>query len=166
MDGAVAELGVYRGEFAEKINELFPKRRFYLYDTFEGFAAEDIQVDRKRNFSTGGDDFSQTSVQTVLRRMKHPEQCLVKKGYFPDTISSEANEKFVFVSLDADLYKPLYDGLCFFYPRLTAGGFIFIHDFNNERYNGAREAVTQYCTEQKIGFFPLSDIGGTAVITK
>jgi O-methyltransferase len=36
-EGCVAELGVYRGDFAQYINTLFPNRKFYLFDTFEGF---------------------------------------------------------------------------------------------------------------------------------
>ena len=38
-------------------------------------------------------------------------------------------EKFAFVSLDTDLYKPTLAGLEFFWPRMSKGGFIFIHDF-------------------------------------
>ena len=166
LQGSVAELGVYRGEFAAKINEVFADRQFYLYDTFEGFSSKDIEEERKRNLSNGNEDFSDTSVMLVLSRMKYPKLCQIRKGYFPETIATEANEQFVFVSLDADLYKPLYDGLCFFYPRLVFGGVIFIHDFNNDQYSGAREAVTQFCQEYGVNFFPLSDIGGTAVITK
>src|SRR3989344_5317525 len=33
VDGSVAELGVYRGEFATQINECFPDKKLYLFDT-------------------------------------------------------------------------------------------------------------------------------------
>jgi O-methyltransferase len=64
------------------------------------------------------------------------------------------------------LYDPIYAGLCHFYPKLVCGGYIFIHDFNNDLYKGARKAVEQFCEEQKINFFPLPDSGGSAVICK
>src|SRR4029079_18426640 len=35
--GSVAELGVYKGKFARYINQLFPNRKLYLFDTFMGF---------------------------------------------------------------------------------------------------------------------------------
>ena len=40
VPGAAAELGVYRGFFAKCINQLNPKRKLYLFDSFEGFADE------------------------------------------------------------------------------------------------------------------------------
>ena len=43
VQGALAELGVYKGEFAAEINRLMPDRTFYLFDTFEGFDQRDVQ---------------------------------------------------------------------------------------------------------------------------
>ncbi|MDR1267790.1 MAG: TylF/MycF family methyltransferase [Holosporales bacterium] len=50
------------------------------------------------------------------------EKLVFRKGYFPDTAASDADEKFAFVSLDTDLYQPIHAGLEFFYPRLHEGG--------------------------------------------
>src|SRR4051812_35726084 len=40
--GSVAELGVYKGKFARFINQYFPQRSLFLFDTFEGFDKNDI----------------------------------------------------------------------------------------------------------------------------
>ena len=37
ISGDIAELGVYKGDFAELINLAFPERRLHLFDTFSGF---------------------------------------------------------------------------------------------------------------------------------
>lgn len=165
ITGSVAELGVYRGDFARIMNEVFPGRKLYLFDTFRGFHAVDVTIEKKRSYSTGDQDFSKTSIDLVLRKMKYPDNCIIKQGYFPDT-ARDVSEVFVFVSIDADLYKPIYDGLCFFYPRLAKGGCLFVHDYNNDEYQGAHQAVRQFCRETSIGFFPLPDACGTAVIFK
>jgi O-methyltransferase len=165
LTGSVAEVGVYRGDFASQLNLCFPNRKLYLFDTFEGFDTNDVEVERKKGFSTGEQDFSDTSVDLVLSKMVNPQQCVVRKGFFPET-AKDIDDKFVFVSLDADLYQPIYEGLAYFYPRLEAGGYIFIHDVNNEEYKGARQALEQFCAEQGIGFVPLADYSGTAVISK
>ena len=34
IKGECAELGVYKGEFAKKINKVFPEKKLYLFDTF------------------------------------------------------------------------------------------------------------------------------------
>ena len=67
-EGAVAELGVYRGDFAKEINKVFPDRAFYLFDTFEGFTAEDCDMEMEKGYMdknrTGY--FSNTTEQVVM----------------------------------------------------------------------------------------------------
>jgi len=163
--GNIAEVGVYKGDFAKRMNLLFSDRKLYLFDTFEGFSEEDVKVEQAKKYSSGTQDFSDTSVEGVLAKMPHKSNCIVKKGFFPST-AADVDDFFAFVSLDADLYQPILSGLNFFYPRLQKNGYIFIHDFNNSQYKGARDAVTSFCTENNIGYLPIPDGGGTVIITK
>lgn len=165
LSGNVAELGVYKGRFARYINQYFPDRILYLFDTFKGFDERDVISETKKEFSSGEQDFSDTSVEAVLKLMPFPQKCNPVIGFFPDS-AKRIDDNFVFVSLDADLYEPIYNGLQFFYPKLVSGGYIFIHDFNNEAYKGARKAVEQFCEEFKINYLPIPDVGGSAVILK
>ena len=165
VEGAVAELGVYKGKFARYINQYFPDRSFYLFDTFEGFDQADVKVELQQSFSGGNQDFSNTSVEEVLKRMPHPANCIVKQGFFPATAQGLEAE-FAFVSIDTDLYEPIYNGLVYFYPRLKKGGYLFVHDYNNDEYKGAREAVDRFCKEQGVPRFPLPDSAGSAVLMK
>jgi O-methyltransferase len=165
LEGSVAELGVYKGKFAKYINQYFPQRSFYLFDTFEGFDNRDIISEKENKFSSGEQDFSDTSVESVLRLMPHAEKCLPIKGFFPES-AKDINANFVFVSIDADLFKPIYNGLLFFYPKLVTGGYIFVHDFNNDNYKGARKAVEQFCSETNISFTPIPDSAGSVIISK
>ncbi len=139
-----------------------------MYYTFKGLDQTDIDHEKEIgiNESAHDIDFSDTSVDYVLSKLANKDNCRVRKGYFPDTVAEETQEKFVFIGLDADLYKPIYDGLEFFYPRLQKGGYIFIHDFNNNKFSGAKAAVKKFCSENSIAFVPLTDIAGTAVIGK
>jgi O-methyltransferase len=165
IEGSVAELGVYKGKFARYINRYFPDKKLYLFDTFQGFDETDIKAELKNTYSSGEQDFSNTSVKHVLSIMPFPDQCIIKQGYFPDTARG-LNEQFVFVNIDADLYEPIYNGLQFFYPRLKKGGYIFVHDYNNDAYKGAREAVEKFCRENDLNKLPLPDSCGTAVLMK
>jgi O-methyltransferase len=163
--GNVAELGVYKGKFSKYINQFFPDRKLYLFDTFEGFDQRDVASEKSKNYSSGSQDFSETSVSSVLKQMPFPDHCIPVKGFFPESAKG-IDDRFVLVSLDADLYDPIYTGLNFFFPKLVKGGYILIHDFNNDNYKGAREAVEQFCSEQDVNFLPLPDSGGTAIISK
>jgi O-methyltransferase len=165
IPGSVAELGVYRGDFAADINKVFKTRKLYLFDTFEGFDDRNKKAEVESSFSSADQDFSDTSADYVLSKIPYKANCEIRKGFFPETAKG-LNDTFAFVSIDTDLYEPIYDGLNFFYPLLAKGGYIFVHDFSNDEYKGAREAVKRFCNEQGIGYVPIADIGGTAIITK
>jgi len=166
VGGGLAELGVYRGEFAAEMNRLFPDRTLYLFDTFTGFDPRDVAVEGEGNYSRAAvGNFADTSVEAVRERLPFPDRAVFRVGYFPET-AGDMDETFAVVSLDADLYKPLYDGLCHFYPRMERGGYIIIHDYNNSRFTGARHAVRRFCEENGVFVVPLSDLHGTGIIVK
>ena len=164
VSGDVAELGVYKGDFAKEINEVFPNKTFFLFDTFSGFDKKEMEKDQQQ-FGTNYQCFSDTTIELVRKRMKYPDLCVFKKGYFPDT-ANDMDNKFCFVSIDVDLYEPIINGLNFFYPRLEKNGYIFVHDFNNKEFKGARTAVIEYCLQNNIGYVPIPDVSGSVIITK
>ena len=157
--GAVAEAGVFQGEFASVINSSFPDRILYLFDTFEGFDQRDVMFEEKNGYSDArAGHLSITSETLVLDKMKYPKNCVIKKGYFPET-AADINEKFCYVNLDMDLYKPTLEGLRFFYPRMTNGGIITIHDYFSQGYEGVNAAVKEFLNEvsDDITPFPIGD---------
>lgn len=97
--------------------------------------------------------------------MVSPENVAVRKGYFPATAAG-LEDTFCFVSLDTDLYKPIMEGLEYFYPRLEHGGYIFVHDFDKPNWPGVTTAVREYCDREKISYVPILDRGNSVIITK
>lgn len=123
MMGSVAEAGVFQGEFAAVINRSFPDRKLFLFDTFEGFDKRDILYEERNHYSNSKEGhLSITSEELVLSKMPYPGKCVIKKGYFPES-ACDVDEKFCFVNLDMDLYKPTLEGLRFFYPSMIRGGY-------------------------------------------
>lgn len=167
IEGAVAEIGVFRGVFASVINHLFPNKKSYLFDTFEGFDDRDVEADLQMGYSKAEcKAFKETQIELVKSRMPYRDNAIIKKGWFPESANGCEAEKFCLVSLDTDLYQPIYSGLHWFYPRLTNGGYIMVHDYNMEEYKGAKQAVRDFAKEVGISYVPLPDMGGTVVITK
>lgn len=173
--GEVAELGVFRGDFAKFLNEIFYDRKLYLFDTFEGFDEKDMEIELKNKFMREDNLQSThhflknvgTSVDLVMGKMKYKENVIIKKGYFPDS-ANLVEEKFCFVSLDVDLFKPMFEGLKYFYERLTPGGYIFIHDYNHKAFGGIKEAVKKFenIIGKRINKVPICDHAGSLIITK
>lgn len=168
ISGSLAELGVYKGATAWKLNLFLPNRRLYLFDTFQGFTETDIAEEKARSLSkAAAGDFSDTSEKTVMSLLPFPDQAVIRKGLFPDTTSGLEHETFALVSLDADLYAPTLAGLEFFYPRLSPGGAIILHDWDNRRFPGVGEAVRAWEQQHSpLPLVPLGDLHGTAVIIR
>ena len=166
VPGSIAELGVYRGELASILNKMFSQRMLYLFDTFEGFSANDLSGDAEIEHSQAVvGDFQDTDVNLVIARMPHPEKVVIRKGYFPETTEG-LEERFALVSLDVDLYRPTLAGLEYFYPRLSPGGCIFVHDYNNRRFKGVRSAVDEFTATTGASLVQLPDLAGTAIVSK
>lgn len=161
---SVAEAGVYRGEFSREINRFFSGRKIYLFDTFSGFDERDFSHEQSESFVKAG-HFGNTSVELVLEKLPHPENAVIKKGWFPETAKG-IEDSFGFVSLDMDLYQPIFEGLKFFYPRLIPGGVILVDDYFAPGYPNVKNAVASYedFSGEKILFLPVGDNRGVAII--
>lgn len=160
IEGAIAECGVYKGHLSRFIRQNMPGRKLYLFDTFEGF-------DTKDSDTIGDRRFRDTSAEEVLQRIGDTRDVVVRKGFFPGTSAGLESEIFALVIIDFDKYEPTLAALEFFYPRVDAGGFIFVHDYSNPRSNWASSrALNEFLTDKPESPILLPDSWGTAVFRK
>lgn len=155
LSGSVAECGVFMGDSAKFLNEFFPDRNLYLFDTFAGFAEEDILKERSLNnskflegvFNRIG-HLCNPYVDIVMRKMNYPERIIIKKGLFPKSAEG-IDDQFCFVNLDMDLYQPMIAALQFFWDKLVPGGCVVLHDYFHPQLPGVKQAVSDF--EKQIG---------------
>ena len=167
IPGDLAEVGVFQGSFAAVLNEALPGRTLHLFDTFEGFPAEHALQDKEKGYSAAAPgDFSETSPESVLAALPHPEKAVLHQGVFPETFAGLEELRFCLVSIDADLYQPTLDALERFWPRLSPGGALILHDYNSAQYSGAGSAIRTFCSQNGIFPVPLGDLHGSAVVMK
>lgn len=166
VPGDVAELGVWKGHTSAVLGHYASMRgrKIHLFDTFEGFSDSDLKgVDQDK-----GTGFTDTSLEKVKENLGLPSnQVNFVMGRFPDSLKPEHMDlKFSLVSLDCDLYLPMKAGLEYFYPRLSQGGIIFVHDYSSIYWDGTKRAVDEFL--QTVNEFPIliADKSGTAIIRK
>ncbi len=163
--GAVAEVGVYKGETAKLLHYYLPEKKLYLFDTFQGFTANDISSEKtETNLIIDKTDFTNTNVVNVLNYINPiNKNVVIVEGRFPDTVLNMTFEDgFALVHLDADLYAPTKNGLDYFYSKVNKGGFIIVHDYN--AWPGSRKAVDEFAKEKNIIPIPLPDKSGSCLI--
>ena len=165
IPGDFAELGVWRGNTASVLAHFAAEnnRRVVLFDTFKGFSDSDLRgIDSKKEPA-----FSDTSLEEVKALLgSHAPICEFGIGYFPDSVTEAHRRIYSVVSLDCDLYLPTKAGLNFFYPLMSKGGLLMIHDYSSRQWEGSKQAVDEFCAETGEQVILMSDKSGSVFIRK
>jgi O-methyltransferase len=160
--GALAEVGVYQGVMSRFILRCAPSRTLYLFDTFEGFPIEDREPQ-----NLGDQRFRDTSEEHVRLALGNASNVQIRKGRFPATTAGLETEPFALVLLDLDVFNPTLAGLEFFYPRISRGGYVFVHDYNSPESNSAcSRAVNRFLEGRPELPVELPDAWGSVVFRK
>jgi O-methyltransferase len=191
VPGDFAELGVYKGESAKILHQMDPSRKFHLYDTFAGFKKEDLKHETGEAATYTTRNFADTSLEAARRNIAGNENLVFHPGRFQElTVDSRqlteslgpttdqqplaadcqlptANCQLAFslVNLDVDLYKPTKAGLEYFYPLLSPGGVIIIHDYNY-KWPGIKKAVDEFVAGIPETLVMVPDMEGSVMIIK
>ena len=164
IPGDFVELGVYKGNSAKLLALLARKqnRHVYLFDTFEGFDRRDLTgVDsgQPRNFTN-------TSLSAV-QKLVGTEGVTYVPGFFPESVSRmKLPEQIAVAHIDCDLYEPMKAGLERFYPLLSAGGILLLHDYSSGYWPGAKLAVDEFFKHRPEKPVLAADKSGTALIRR
>ena len=166
IEGDLAEVGVFRGNtayllawFAQRNN-----RTIHLFDTFQGFDERDcVGID---NVHGNSDDFKNTSLNQVEDLLGELlDSCELEEGRFPETLQDgHKNKKYSVVSIDCDLYEPIKASLDNFYPLMSKGGIFLIHDYSSGFWEGATQAVNEFCKKTGQRLVRMPDKSGSAFI--
>ena len=145
--GDYVELGCYKGETSLKLAEILKNsdKKLWLYDSFEGLP-EKTAVDN----SAVGDNFQAGKLLVTKREVR--ERFLrtglplpyIKKAWFKDLTSADLPEKIAFAFLDGDLYESIRDSLKLVQNKMTIGGVILVHDFENPALPGVTKAIEEW----------------------
>lgn len=170
IPGDFAELGVYKGESARILHLMDPNRKFYLFDTFKGFKADDLSGETGEAASYTPRNFADTSMEKVRSVVGDSPNIVFCPGHFPESAGSSrqpgvGERPYALVNIDADLYQPIRAGLEYFFPRLAPGGVIIVHDYN-PKWEGAMRAVDEFMAAIPEIPVMIPDMEGTVLIFK
>lgn len=170
VEGDFVELGVYKGHTAALLGKFAERmdRGLYLLDTFSGWDKRDL-TGRDAGMPPAFGDSSIPLVEQRLRKAQVDVGRRVRfiKGRFPDTVAQlPANHRYCLAHLDCDLGAPTEAGLRYFYPRVSPGGVILIHDYLSGHFRALKEAVDRFRSTIPEDIIPVPDACGTVAIRK
>ncbi len=165
VKGDMAEVGVFKGETAKLMHHMMPDRHLYLFDSFSGLPKQVIKEDCDGTVRPHTVNFESTTKEQVEKYIEGNHMVDIREGIFPETAKGLEEHVFSLVHLDADLYQSTLDGLKFFYPRLSPGGIIIVHDYNHN-WEGVTIAVDEFEKTIPEQFTNVMDMYGSVVMIK
>ncbi|SDG14128.1 TylF/MycF/NovP-related O-methyltransferase [Thalassobaculum litoreum] len=163
LPGAFAELGVFKGNSARIMHEMAPERDLFLFDTFEGLPEEHVTADPAQT-RVGGFASSLSEVRRFVGEGPRIHYC---QGIFPETAELVPEDvRFALVHLDCDLYVPTKAALEFFYPRMTPGGLLIVHDYHSGYWPGVTAAADEFLADKPEGLVYIPDKSGSAALVR
>ena len=122
------------------------QKMLWLYDSFEGLPAK-----TREDNSAAGDAFQAGELLVTKREviekfkkmgLKLPK---IKKAFFDDLdIIYDIPEKISYAFLDGDLYQSIKTSLRLVAEKMSQGGVIIVHDYNNPELPGSSRAVDEW----------------------
>ncbi len=161
LDGDIVECGVGDGYSLSIIlfnlisNKFLDKKKYYGFDSFEGFPAPDINDTSNRNPKKG--DWGHANEQFVFDNLKSVgfnndslKKIELIKGFFNDTFSDKKSkiEKICLLSLECDLPSSYKISLDTWYDKVVVGGIIVLGGSAYKEFNAVK-AIDEFFGERK-----------------
>jgi hypothetical protein len=139
-DLIMCEIGVFEGEFSEKLFKSKPKE-LHLIDIFAGhFGSGDKDG---LNIKTIDLNISYNNLKQFYKEQKN---VYIHKGFGNNILKNIPDSYFDFMYIDADhSYEAVKKDLELCKIKTKPGGIIAGHDYNKEKFCGVVDAVNEFC---------------------
>lgn len=162
VDGAILEVGVWRGGTGCLMALAAPQKTVYLADTFEGV----VKVGDKDTRYVGGEhaDTSEELVRSLLTRLG-ATNARTLKGIFPDQTAHAVQGPVSLLHVDVDVYQSARDVVTWTLPRIPVGGVIVFDDYGFSGCEGVTRVVHEL-REQLPDFAFVHNLNGHAIFVR
>lgn len=155
LPGDFVECGVFRGDMSWSILECtkFKEsgKRFYLYDSFEGFSdkytSADDYPDNPGFLSVAQEAYREKGLYDyVSNRFSPYPNVRVIKGVVPDVLPATMPEKISYLHIDLNSPKAEIGALELLFDRVVPGGTIVFDDYGWHIFRKQKEAEDTFMT--------------------
>lgn len=148
-DGAIVEVGTFRGGTALHLSNRWPQRKVVACDTFEGFAPLPFHARFDAGFNRASWCNPDADAVAALFAARG-RRAVVLKGVFPDSDKNGEVQDVSFAHIDTDIYESCRRSLDYLAQRATPSATFAINDYlRGERggSTGVRHAVEDFVAD-------------------
>lgn len=178
IEGDIVECGIGGGQsfifLAFLVKEEMEKRKLWGFDSFEGFPDTSENDKSIRDPKRGQNKTNVLDFYKLLFNMELSEEFLssqlsIVRGFFSESLKNYTGNRIALLHIDVDLYESYLAVLEELYPKVTNGGIIlfdeYINSFENIKFPGAKKAIDEYFSGQKINM-SRDDLSGKFYVVK
>lgn len=149
IEGDFVECGVAAGAQILAMASAAPNKIIHAFDSFEGIPLPSNKDDQMPGIkfltkeeqkllpkpgkqileSSGATVVSLESFMENISILEHPENVIIHKGWFENTVNDAKIEKISILRLDGDLYNSTLVCLQALFPKVIKGGIVIIDDW-------------------------------------
>lgn len=157
IDGDFVECGVFKGDMSycvvSILGDSFKDRRFYLYDSFEGFSPK-LSSHADYPAGSGFLDFAnkvyrEEGIESSVRDRFAPyPNVKVIKGFVPDSFAIDCPDRIAYLHID--LNSPLAEvaALEHLFDRVSPGGMVVFDDYGWQMFSAQRHAEDAFFAQR------------------
>jgi hypothetical protein len=157
VEGCVVECGVWRGGMISAMAKVLgDKRKYYLFDSFEGLPSAK-KIDGKSALEWQKNKDSPLYFDNCRAEERYAREAMVLSGvrnyqivrgwFSKSLLKMRFNHNIAVLRLDADWYDPTMKCLVALYDHIVRGGIIIIDDYYT--WEGCSKAVHKFLTIKK-----------------
>lgn len=145
--GDIVEFGCFEGTTSLFIVRLLKamgsKKRFHVYDSFQGLPKKTPLDGNSLNFYEGCCQTTRLAFEMNFAEsgLPLPE---IHEGWFRNLQDADLPKEVAFAFLDGDFYSSIVDSLNLVYPRMPLKSRIVIHDYLNPELPGVEKACVDF----------------------
>lgn len=159
LDGDFCELGVFRGHttmfLAEYLDFASWDRKWWLFDTFEGIPADQVDPGWEE-VNRGAYNEATFTFEEVRDRFAPFPNITVTKGRVPEIFAEICPDRISFMHIDLNNSTAEVAALDALYDRLTPGGIIVFDDFGWQVAHAQFRAESEWFSSRGLAILPLA----------
>lgn len=154
-DMIVCEIGVFKGEFSEKLLTNTNPKELHLIDLFEGVVPSGDKDGNNMVYANLNNEY-----ELLTKKYKNNSTIVIHKGSSSDILKNFKDDYFDMIYIDGDhSYEGVTKDLEVSYNKVKSGGYICGHDYTSERFLGVVNAVDEFNLKHEYKIYSITKDG-------
>ncbi|TVQ84736.1 MAG: methyltransferase [Micavibrio sp.] len=154
LDGDFVECGVHTGILSMAICKYLDfakvKKKFYLFDTYEGIPVDQITTDEEDMVRSMNENLYFDCLEIVQKNFSDYPNALPVKGRVPESFKEVKIDKIAYLSLDMNNATAERAAIEYLWPKLVSGAMVVLDDYGWISHEAQMKTMDEFAASQNV----------------